>query len=126
MGTSGRSKHDVLQRHWRGRAKAGDPWRDGKEDGMGIIGWLILGLGAGAIARLIHRGEEPGGLPGTLAVGVAGAVLGGLIASVAGIGGISSFFSLGTWVIAVAGAMVLLVIYSALMGGRRGSRPASS
>ena len=93
---------------------------------MGIIGWLILGLGAGAIARFIHRGEEPAGLLGTLAVGVAGAMLGGLIASVAGIGGISSFFSLGTWVIAILGALLLLVVYSTLMRSRGGSRPASS
>jgi len=42
---------------------------------MGILGWIILGLVAGAIAKALHKGEEPGGLLGTLAVGVLGAIL---------------------------------------------------
>lgn len=80
---------------------------------MGLLGWLILGLVAGAIAKALHKGDEPGGLLGTLAVGIAGALLGGLIASAVGIGGISSFFSLGTWLIAIAGAFLLLGIFNA-------------
>ena len=47
-------------------------------------------------------------------------VVGGLIASAVGVGGIGSFFSLGTWLIAIGGALLLLVIYSTLTGG--GSR----
>jgi uncharacterized membrane protein YeaQ/YmgE (transglycosylase-associated protein family) len=84
---------------------------------MGLLGWLLLGLAAGAIAKAIHRGAEPGGLLGTLTVGVLGAIVGGLIASAAGIGEIGSFFSLGTWLVAVAGALVLLTVYSVLLGG---------
>jgi len=91
---------------------------------MGILGWIILGLVAGAIAKALHRGEEPGGILGTLAVGVVGAILGGLIASAVGIGGIGSFFSLGTWLIAIGGALLLLIIYSALVGGSRTARTA--
>ncbi len=87
---------------------------------MGILGWIILGLSAGAIAKAVHRGNEPGGIVGTLIVGVLGAVVGGLIASAVGIGGTGSFFSLGTWLIAVGGALLLLVIYSTLTAG--GSR----
>ena len=83
---------------------------------MGIIGWIILGLIAGAIAKALHKGDSPGGLLGTLVVGVAGAMLGGLVASAAGIGSISSFFSLGTWLIAIGGAFVLLVAFDALPG----------
>jgi uncharacterized membrane protein YeaQ/YmgE (transglycosylase-associated protein family) len=79
---------------------------------MGVLAFLILGLAAGAIAKLIHRGEEPGGVLGTLAVGVVGAILGGLIASAIGLGGLSSLFSLGTWLIAIAGAFLLLVVYN--------------
>ena len=90
---------------------------------MGIIGWLVLGLVAGAIAKAIHPGDDPGGLLGTLAVGVAGALLGGFIASALGIGAIGSFFSLGTWLIAIGGALLLLVIYAAIVG-HRGSRMA--
>jgi uncharacterized membrane protein YeaQ/YmgE (transglycosylase-associated protein family) len=93
-----------------------------KEHVMGVLGWIILGLLAGAIAKALHKGHEPDGLLGTLVVGVAGALLGGLIASAVGIGGISSFFSLGTWLIAIGGALLLLVIYSTLAGGRRSTR----
>ena len=85
---------------------------------MGVLGWIMGGLVAGAIAKSLHRGDELGGLLGTLVVGLVGAVAGGLIASVAGIGSINSFFSLATWLIAVGGALLLLVIYDAL--SRRG------
>lgn len=85
---------------------------------MGILGWLVMGLVAGAIAKAVHKGDEPGGVLGTLAVGVLGAVVGGVIASAVGVGGISSFFSLGSWLIAIAGAFLLLMIYSALAGDR--------
>ena len=90
---------------------------------MGMLGWLILGLAAGAIAKALHRGSEPGGLLGTLAVGVLGALLGGFIASAVGFGELGSFFSLGTWLVAIGGALLLLVIYNAV-AGRRGGRAA--
>ena len=86
---------------------------------MGILGWIIMGLIAGAIAKAVQRGNEPGGILGTLAVGVLGALAGGFIASAVGIGGISSFFSLGTWLIAIGGALLLLLVYNALTGGSR-------
>ena len=82
---------------------------------MGVLGRVILGLVAGAIAKVVHRGDEPGGLLGTfVVVGVVGAVMGGLIASAVGIGSVSSFSSLGTWLIAIGGALLLLVIHDAL------------
>jgi len=84
---------------------------------MGIIGWIILGLVAGAIAKALHKGDEPGGLLGTLVVGMLGAVLGGLIASAAGIGALGSFFSVGTWLIAIGGAFLLLLAYDAITSG---------
>jgi uncharacterized membrane protein YeaQ/YmgE (transglycosylase-associated protein family) len=87
---------------------------------MGILGWIILGLVAGAIAKALHRGAEPGGIIGTLAVGILGAILGGLIASALGIGEIGSFFSIGTWLIAIGGALLLLVIFNAVTAGRGG------
>jgi uncharacterized membrane protein YeaQ/YmgE (transglycosylase-associated protein family) len=92
---------------------------------MGIIGFIILGLIAGAIAKAIHSGNEPGGLVGTLVVGVLGAILGGVIASALGVGSISSFFSIGTWLIAIGGALLLLVLYNAVTtGDRRDGRAA--
>jgi uncharacterized membrane protein YeaQ/YmgE (transglycosylase-associated protein family) len=91
---------------------------------MGVIGWIVLGLIAGAIAKAVHKGEEPGGLLGTLAVGVLGALLGGLIASAAGLGGIGSFFSIGTWLIAIGGALLLLVAFNAVVSRSKGARTA--
>jgi uncharacterized membrane protein YeaQ/YmgE (transglycosylase-associated protein family) len=85
---------------------------------MGILGWLILGLIAGAIAKALHKGEEPGGILGTMAVGILGAMLGGFIASAVGLGGIGSFFSIGTWILAIGGAFLLLTIYNAVLGDR--------
>jgi uncharacterized membrane protein YeaQ/YmgE (transglycosylase-associated protein family) len=80
---------------------------------MGIIAFIILGLIAGAIAKAIHPGDdEPGGILGTFGVGALGALGGGLIASAAGLGGLGSFFSLGTWLIAIGGALVLLVVFN--------------
>ena len=92
---------------------------------MGILGWIIMGLVAGAIAKAVHRGNEPGGILGTLAVGVLGAIAGGLIASALGIGSISGFFSLGTWLIAIGGALLVLAIYSTLTGGSRSPHTAA-
>ena len=91
---------------------------------MGIIGWVILGLVAGAIAKALHRGSEPGGFIGTLVVGVLGALLGGFIASSLGIGAVDRFFSLGTWVIAIGGALLLLLLFNAVTtrGGSRTRR----
>lgn len=82
---------------------------------MGIIGWLILGLLAGAVAKALHRGPEPNGIVGTLVVGVLGALLGGLIASAIGLGGLGSFFSVGTWLVAIGGAVLLLAVYEAVL-----------
>jgi uncharacterized membrane protein YeaQ/YmgE (transglycosylase-associated protein family) len=90
---------------------------------MGVLGWIALGLVAGALAKAIHRGEhEPGGCTGTLAVGIVGALLGGFIAAAAGVGSISSFFDLGTWLIAVGGALLVLIVYNAVLSRARRRR----
>jgi uncharacterized membrane protein YeaQ/YmgE (transglycosylase-associated protein family) len=92
---------------------------------MGILGWVILGLIAGAIAKAIHPGDAPGGILGTLAVGVLGAILGGLIASAVGLGALGTFFEIGTWILAIGGALLLLAIYNAVLtrGTGRTSAP---
>lgn len=82
---------------------------------MGIISWILLGLFAGTIARAIIPGRtEPGGCIATTAVGVAGALLGGFIASALDIGQIEDFFDLETWLIAIGGSALLLIIVRAL------------
>jgi uncharacterized membrane protein YeaQ/YmgE (transglycosylase-associated protein family) len=92
---------------------------------MGIIGWMVLGLAAGAIAKALYRGRyEPSGVLATLAVGIVGALVGGFIAAAIGIGSIGSFFSIGTWLIAIAGAFLVLAVYNMAMEGRRGPRSA--
>ncbi len=91
---------------------------------MGILGFLLLGLIAGAIAKAVHSGNEPGGFLGTLVVGVLGAMLGGFIASAVGLGGLSSFFSIGTWLLAIGGAFLLLVLFSAVSSSSAGRRTA--
>lgn len=77
---------------------------------MGIIAWIVLGLLAGAIAKALLPGDDPGGFFVTLAIGIAGAVIGGLIADAVGFEGLGSFFDLRTWILAVAGSVVLLLL----------------
>ncbi len=77
---------------------------------MGLLAWALFGLIAGAIAKKIHPGDDPGGWVVTMLIGVAGAMIGGVIASVLGFGGISGF-DLRSFIIAVLGALVLLWAY---------------
>jgi uncharacterized membrane protein YeaQ/YmgE (transglycosylase-associated protein family) len=82
---------------------------------MGIIAWIILGLFAGMIARALIPGRtEPGGCIGTTAIGIFGALLGGLLASALNVGEIDDFFDLGTWLIAIGGSVLLLLIIRAI------------
>jgi uncharacterized membrane protein YeaQ/YmgE (transglycosylase-associated protein family) len=82
---------------------------------MGIIAWILLGLFAGAIARALIPGRtEPAGCIGTTAIGILGALLGGFLASALDIGEIDEFFDLGTWLIAIGGSVLLLLIIRAV------------
>jgi uncharacterized membrane protein YeaQ/YmgE (transglycosylase-associated protein family) len=82
---------------------------------MGILAWILLGLFAGTIARALIPGRtEPGGCIGTTAIGVLGALLGGFLANALDIGELDEFFDLGTWLIAIGGSTLLLLIIRAL------------
>jgi uncharacterized membrane protein YeaQ/YmgE (transglycosylase-associated protein family) len=84
---------------------------------VGIISWIILGLLVGAIARAIVPGPtEPSGCIGTTAIGILGALIGGFIASALDIGHIGEFFDIGTWLIAIGGSVLLLLIVRAIAG----------
>lgn len=86
---------------------------------MGIIGWIVLGLIAGAIAKAILPGAQGGGWLVTLILGVVGALLGGFIGSaVFGIG-LENFWSLQTWIVAILGSIVVLLIYGLFTRGSR-------
>jgi len=81
---------------------------------VGILGWILLGLLAGTIARAIIPGRtEPGGCIGTTAIGILGALIGGFIATALDIGEIDEFFDLGTWLIAIGGSVLLLLLIRA-------------
>jgi uncharacterized membrane protein YeaQ/YmgE (transglycosylase-associated protein family) len=85
---------------------------------MGILAFLILGLIAGAIAKAILPGRQGGGWVITLVVGVVGAILGGWIGSLIFGGGLADFFDLRTWLLAILGAVIVLLVYGALAGRR--------
>jgi uncharacterized membrane protein YeaQ/YmgE (transglycosylase-associated protein family) len=86
---------------------------------MGIIGWIVLGLIVGAIAKAIVPGEQGGGWLATLLLGVVGAVVGGLIGGgIFGIG-LEEFWSLQTWLVALAGAVIVLLLWGLVTRRRR-------
>ncbi|MFC0266838.1 GlsB/YeaQ/YmgE family stress response membrane protein [Kushneria aurantia] len=77
---------------------------------MGIIAWIIFGLIAGAIAKLLMPGKDPGGFIVTIVLGILGAVVGGWIGTALGFGSVSGF-NFGSFVIAILGALILLFAY---------------
>ena len=77
---------------------------------MGILSWMFLGLLAGARAKFIMPGKDPGGFFVTILIGIAGGVIGGFLGSFIGLGKIQSF-DLGGIFIATVGAILLLIIY---------------
>jgi uncharacterized membrane protein YeaQ/YmgE (transglycosylase-associated protein family) len=82
---------------------------------MGIIGWVVLGLIAGVIAKKIMPGAERIGIVITTLLGIGGALLGGFIATALGFGDpIDEFFDLSTWLAAVLGALILLYLWNVL------------
>jgi uncharacterized membrane protein YeaQ/YmgE (transglycosylase-associated protein family) len=85
---------------------------------MGFFGFLLLGLIAGAIAKLLIPGRQGGGWFITLILGVLGALLGGWIGGLIFGGGLQEFFSWRTWLLAIGGSVIVLLIYG-LIAGRR-------
>ncbi|MER5459401.1 MULTISPECIES: GlsB/YeaQ/YmgE family stress response membrane protein [unclassified Streptomyces] len=87
---------------------------------MGIISWIILGLLAGAIAKILLPGRDPGGLIGTTLIGIAGAFTGGWISARFLDRPITNeFYDGATWAAAIGGALVLLIAYRILFGHSR-------
>ncbi len=81
---------------------------------MGIVSWIIMGLVAGVIAKLLMPGPDPGGIIITTLLGIAGGVLGGFIGTRIGWGTVTGVFDLRSLLLAVGGSVLLLVIYRLL------------
>ena len=77
---------------------------------MGILSWIVLGLIAGMLAKLLMPGRDPGGLVVTSLLGIAGAFVGGWVGALVGVGTVGGF-SLGSLATATIGAMLLLLLY---------------
>ena len=89
---------------------------------MGIIAFIILGLLAGLIAKAILPGDDPGGITVTTLIGIAGALIGGfLAAALFGAHPLDEFFDISTWLTAIVGSIILLLIYRMVVGRRSSS-----
>jgi uncharacterized membrane protein YeaQ/YmgE (transglycosylase-associated protein family) len=77
---------------------------------MGIITWIIVGLIAGALAKLVMPGDDPGGIIVTIVIGVAGAFMGGLVVGLLGGTGVTGF-NIWSILVATLGAIILLGVY---------------
>lgn len=86
---------------------------------MSILAWIVLGLLAGGIAKLLMPGNDPGGCVVTMIIGIVGALIGGFLSTVLGFGGLSGAIDWRNLVIAVLGSIVLLGIWRLMRGGRR-------
>ena len=83
---------------------------------MSIIGWIILGLISGFIAsKIVNKTGQ--GFFMDIILGIAGAIVGGILFSAVGIGGVTGF-NLYSMVVAVIGAIIVLVVYHAVRGRR--------
>jgi uncharacterized membrane protein YeaQ/YmgE (transglycosylase-associated protein family) len=96
-------EHAAGPGRWPGPATHGETAMD-----YSILGWIVIGLIAGALAKWLFPGKDPGGLIVTILIGVAGGLLGGFLANFIGIGTGGMIWNL---VLATAGAVLLLWIY---------------
>ena len=93
---------------------------------MSIIAWIVLGLAAGLIANILIPGRRSQGLILTCLIGVAGALGGGWVAAkLFHIHSLQGFFNLSSWLTAIAGAAVLLLVFHLVSGRSSHSRRSS-
>jgi uncharacterized membrane protein YeaQ/YmgE (transglycosylase-associated protein family) len=84
---------------------------------MGILAWIVFGLIAGVLAKLLMPGKQPGGIVVTILLGIVGAVVGGFLGTLVGFGDLSGF-DLRSMALAVGGGIVVLLLYGLAMKGR--------
>jgi uncharacterized membrane protein YeaQ/YmgE (transglycosylase-associated protein family) len=83
---------------------------------LGFWGWILIGVVAGVIAKLLTPGKDPGGCIVTILLGIAGALLAGFVAQALGLA-VRGWFA--TYLAAIAGAVVILLIYRLIIRNRR-------
>ena len=88
---------------------------------MGIIAWIVVGLIGGVIAKMIVPGDDPGGAGPigiiiTIVLGIVGALLGGFLAVAMGISNGVDDFDIGSILLSIVGAVIILVAYKAIAG----------
>ncbi len=74
----------------------------------GFLGWIVVGLIAGVLAKWVMPGKDPGGIFVTILIGIAGGLIGGFVSSTLGLGGHGNLVNI---LIATAGAVLLLWLY---------------
>ena len=90
---------------------------------MGIIAWIVLGVGAGLLANMLIPGRRSQGLLITCVIGVAGALLGGWLATkLFHVVTLRGFFNISTWLTAIVGAAILLAVYHLVTSRGSGGR----
>ncbi|MCX5849981.1 MAG: GlsB/YeaQ/YmgE family stress response membrane protein [Deltaproteobacteria bacterium] len=80
---------------------------------MGFLSWIVMGLIVGVLAKIIMPGKSPEGIITTILIGIAGALVGGFIGSLLGLGTVTGF-NIGSFLLAVSGAVILLFLYGIL------------
>jgi uncharacterized membrane protein YeaQ/YmgE (transglycosylase-associated protein family) len=89
---------------------------------MGFLGWIVLGLIVGALAKLVMPGRDGGGIILTMLLGIIGAIVGGIIGKYVFHTDLGGFFNLRTWVLGLVGSLVVLGIYRLIRGNRSAVR----
>ncbi len=85
---------------------------------MGILSWIIVGLIAGALAKLIMPGRDPGGIIVTMLIGIVGAIIGGFVVGLFVPGDLITGINVTTIIVATLGAILLLALYRWYVGRR--------
>ena len=86
---------------------------------MSWLAWIVLGLLAGAVAKMLMPGRDPGGCIVTIIIGIVGALLGGWLSTLLGFGGLGGNLDWRNLIIAVLGSIVLLALWRMFSRGRR-------
>lgn len=85
---------------------------------MGILGYIVVGLICGAIAKALLKDRAVGGWLATLILGIVGAIVGGWLGGLLLDIELGGFFELRTWLLAILGSVVVLFVYTAITGKR--------